>query len=58
MKYALLILTALVLSMPSVPSFAGTKVNCKGTMTNYERQNCERNNSKEKTYSQDKKSRS
>jgi hypothetical protein len=57
MKIVSLIVLALALSIPSVPSFAGTKINCKGTMTDYERHNCERNNSREKTYSQDKKSK-
>jgi hypothetical protein len=57
MKYVSFLALALALSIHSVPSFAGAKINCKGTMTDYERNNCERNNSKEKSYSQDKKSK-
>lgn len=43
----LLILAMFVLSclIYVVPAQAGSKINCDGTMTDYERSNCERRNS-------------
>jgi hypothetical protein len=44
MKTIMITIAALVLS---TASFAGTKINCDGTGTDYSNGNCERNNSKE-----------